>query len=335
MYVPFHTAENDITIIIKRLVGSKRWQHMQRAAEDGQHQALLQVDPNYTVILGSHGNRCLKIERNGNLCCMVCGVMLVTMVRWFFSSPSPSSPQVHDGIGARVTSGVFNSYWLDYDNGAITIGAGTPSAPLGMHRWVDPQPLQDLCFVGLSSWDKHVAYRNIKVGPCLAQVQQCMAPPPVHDTCPTLASIAIDCLVAHLAPDNVVPLLLLADLPLYDAERLRSAAIAYLAAHVEHVLQHVPHHLCKLSMVHMEQLLSHAALVCIGCFCVYSNVPPKLSSSIHIPSPHTDMRRVCCISMCIGMDWFCVGTTTPKHMSTSTSVCNIPDATTTTVIREL
>lgn len=43
---------------------------MQRA-EDGGHHAPPQVDPNYTIILGSHGNRCLKIERNGILCCMV------------------------------------------------------------------------------------------------------------------------------------------------------------------------------------------------------------------------------------------------------------------------
>lgn len=246
---------------------------MQRAAEDGHPApAPLQVDPNYTVILGSHGNRCLKIERNGSLCCMVGGwgtlsgdtLCLSGPHAFVVKTPPPLAVQVHDVIGARVTSGVFNSYWLDYDNGVITIGAGTPSAPLGMHRWVDPQPLQDLCFVGLSSWDKHVAYRNITVGPCLAELQQRMAPAPVHDACPTLASLAADCLIAHLAPDNVVPLLLLADLPLYDAERLRIAAIAYLAAHVEHVLRSVPHHLCRLSVVHMEQLLRHAALVGVG-----------------------------------------------------------------------
>lgn len=173
---------------------------------------------------------------------------------------------MHDVIGARVTGDVFSSYWLDYDNGAITIGAGTPSTPSGVHRWVDPQPLEGLRFVGLSSWDKHVAYRNISVGPCLADARRWgTAAPPLDDQAldhvPALVTLAAGALVAHLAPDSVVPLLVVADLPLAHAPRLREAALAFLAANAESVLRAVPHHLPRLSVVHVEEMLCHAELV--------------------------------------------------------------------------
>lgn len=170
-------------------------------------------------------------------------------------------------IGAHVTGDVFSSYWLDYDNGAITIGAGTPSTPSGMHRWVDPHPLDSLRFVGLSSWDKHVAYRNINVGPCLADARRWGAVAPsvdderARDHVPALATLAADALVTHLAPDSVVPLLVIADLPLANAPQLREAALAFLAANAESVLRAVPHHLPRLSVVHVEQMLCHAELV--------------------------------------------------------------------------
>lgn len=68
-------GENDATILLKPQPGSRRWQHLSAVprAEAGLHADAVGgvVESNYTIILGSHRNSCLKIEKNGELCCMV------------------------------------------------------------------------------------------------------------------------------------------------------------------------------------------------------------------------------------------------------------------------
>jgi hypothetical protein len=60
---------NDVTIILRPFPGGKRWQHLQRRAPGGDDAAGgggdLTVGENYTIILGSHRNSKLKIEKNG------------------------------------------------------------------------------------------------------------------------------------------------------------------------------------------------------------------------------------------------------------------------------
>jgi hypothetical protein len=62
---PLSVGENDVTIILKPFPGAKRWQHLQRqqGPAGGEHMA---VEQNYTIILGSHRNSKLKIEKNGD-----------------------------------------------------------------------------------------------------------------------------------------------------------------------------------------------------------------------------------------------------------------------------
>lgn len=57
-------GENDVTIILKPFPGAKRWQHLQRQ-QGPAGGAQFAVEQNYTVILGSHRNSKLKIEKNG------------------------------------------------------------------------------------------------------------------------------------------------------------------------------------------------------------------------------------------------------------------------------
>lgn len=57
-------GENDVTIIFKPFPGAKRWQHLQRQQGPAGGEQLA-VEANYTVILGSHRNSKLKIEKNG------------------------------------------------------------------------------------------------------------------------------------------------------------------------------------------------------------------------------------------------------------------------------
>lgn len=57
------TGENDVTVIFKSEASGRRWQHL--AGPGTQQQG---VERNYTLILGSHRNTCIRIEKDGQLC---------------------------------------------------------------------------------------------------------------------------------------------------------------------------------------------------------------------------------------------------------------------------
>jgi hypothetical protein len=56
-------GDNDVTVLFKAVAGAKRWQPLARPRDGGGGAA--SVEDNYTVILGSHRNSCLKFEKNG------------------------------------------------------------------------------------------------------------------------------------------------------------------------------------------------------------------------------------------------------------------------------
>lgn len=61
-----------MTVLLKPQAGSRRWQHAVGGPrpEEGAGRAS-PVESNYTIILGSHRNSCLKFEKDGEICCMV------------------------------------------------------------------------------------------------------------------------------------------------------------------------------------------------------------------------------------------------------------------------
>ncbi len=62
------SGDSDATVILKPAPGSRRWQHI--STQMGAHAAPVdrQTERNYTVILGSHRNTRLKVEKDGQLC---------------------------------------------------------------------------------------------------------------------------------------------------------------------------------------------------------------------------------------------------------------------------
>lgn len=97
-------GETDVTLIFRPTPGTKRLQPLQRSpqpspapyrqplqraqpAAAGQQDARAtpsstsglvgDAEPNYTVILGSHRNSCLKIEKNGTTVRQVCCIVLL------------------------------------------------------------------------------------------------------------------------------------------------------------------------------------------------------------------------------------------------------------------
>ncbi|XP_052202275.1 BTB/POZ domain-containing protein At2g30600 [Diospyros lotus] len=121
-------AHNDVTVVFRENVGSQHY-HYKR-----------DNSPHYTVILGSHRNRRLKIEVSGKTVVDAAGVGL-------------------------CCSSAFQSYWISIYDGLISIGKGRYPFQNLVFQWLDSNPNCSVQYVGLSSWDKHVGYRNVNVLP--------------------------------------------------------------------------------------------------------------------------------------------------------------------------
>nr|AXY97686.1 BTB domain-containing protein [Populus tomentosa] len=121
-------AHNDVTVVFRENVGSQHY-HYKR-----------DNSPHYTVILGSHRNRRLKIEVDGK-----------TVVD-------------EEGV-ALCCSSMFQSYWISIYDGLISVGKGRYPFQNLVFQWLDSNPNCSVRYVGLSSWDKHVGYRNVNVLP--------------------------------------------------------------------------------------------------------------------------------------------------------------------------
>lgn len=121
-------AHNDVTVIFREQVGSQHY-HYKR-----------DNSPHYTVILGSHRNRRLKIEVDGETKVDAAGIGL-------------------------CCSSSFQSYWISIYDGLISIGKGRYPFQNLVFQWLDSNPNCNVQYIGLSSWDKHVGYRNVNVLP--------------------------------------------------------------------------------------------------------------------------------------------------------------------------
>ncbi|KNA06189.1 hypothetical protein SOVF_183290 [Spinacia oleracea] len=121
-------ARNDVTVVFRENVGSRHYHYKTDSS------------PHYTVVLGSHRNRRLKIEVDGKAVVDV------------------------EGVGL-CSSAAFQSYWISIYDGLICIGNGRYPFQNVVFQWLDSNPNCNVQYVGLSSWDKHVGYRNVNVLP--------------------------------------------------------------------------------------------------------------------------------------------------------------------------
>lgn len=119
-------ARNDITLIFRENEGSRHY-HYKRDSS-----------PHYTVILGSHRNRRLRIEVDGKTVVDVAGAGL-------------------------CCSSSFQCYWICIYDGLISIGKGKYPFQNIVFQWLDSNPKYNVQYIGLCSWDKHVGYRNVNV----------------------------------------------------------------------------------------------------------------------------------------------------------------------------
>ena len=81
-------------------------------------------------------------------------------------------PQVKDIPEMQLTSADFRQFWIEYDQGTFTIGAGAPGCTEYI-KWEDSDPIDGIRHVGLAAWDKFMAYRNIKSSATLEHAPMC------------------------------------------------------------------------------------------------------------------------------------------------------------------
>lgn len=157
-------GETDAAVIFKPTPGSKRWQHIAREGSNAEAQQLTTED-NYCVILGSHRNSSLKVEKCGIQCAMVRMLSqkksrLHYKGRGSCSDLCPHPLQVQNVQEFQLSATKFQRFWINFDHGAFSIGTGLPGSP-SLFSWKDPSPTAGTRHIGLAAWDKFVAYRNI------------------------------------------------------------------------------------------------------------------------------------------------------------------------------
>ncbi|RCV19754.1 hypothetical protein SETIT_4G001000v2 [Setaria italica] len=126
------SAHNDVTLVFRHHPGSHHYHYK------------MDTSRHYTVILGSHRNKRLRIQVDGATVADVAAPGL-------------------------CCSNSFQAFWITICDGLITIGQGRHPNTNLLFQWLDPDPNPDVQYVGLSSWDKHVGYRNISILPAAPQ----------------------------------------------------------------------------------------------------------------------------------------------------------------------
>jgi Farnesoic acid 0-methyl transferase len=174
-----------------------------------------------------------------------------------------SCAQVSNVPGTKLSGSEFLRFWVSYSAGSISVGTGAPGAQPPCYTWRDPTPEASIQHVGLSSWDHHVAYRNIQISEPLEVPAPAAASP---DACPASAvgSLQDQCMAMlqrSLSVACVCTVLSMADVMRPAADVLRDAAIAFLAEHLPEVLAADAPGLQALSFDCMLDVLSNSALV--------------------------------------------------------------------------
>ena len=156
---------------------------------------------NYTVIIGSHRNSCVKIEKNGVVVCQV----QTRGGQGYGASPSPSpspagsaaSSPIKGALNAsllhpmQLDPHVFRTFWVSYGHGEIRIGHGAgfgdeqgafcawkdveagveagvgagieAGVEAGVEGATEGDTKAPVRQVGLSAWNTHVGYGNVHV----------------------------------------------------------------------------------------------------------------------------------------------------------------------------
>ncbi|KAL3139743.1 hypothetical protein ABBQ38_004048 [Trebouxia sp. C0009 RCD-2024] len=235
-------GENDATVILKASPGSKRWQHYVRDNQGAAHLGNLHTDSNYTIIIGSHRNSCLKFEKDLVLC-----------------------HQADNVPGSKLSGDAFTRFWISYSQGTITVGLGEPGPDSCHYSWTDTSPIPDLKHVGLSTWDKHVGYKQIQMRPAVslhAPLAQQKADTEPQRGAHSLRWLCRQSIEQHLDTHNLCSILYGVEVLAPALDQMKEPLLSCLADHLEQVVESDPKGFCSLPCTCLLDLLSRPGLAC-------------------------------------------------------------------------
>lgn len=109
----------------------------------------------YVLVFGGYGNQKSVIVKDGD----------------------PSNP-IHEARGSLANPADKNKFWIDYhSDGRIRAGKGNPEEQDLIFDFTDPQPKQNVKYVGFGGWDQQINFSSITVsdipsgGPVLLQTR--------------------------------------------------------------------------------------------------------------------------------------------------------------------
>ena len=165
----------------------------------------------------------------------------------------------HDDVSeAQLDSHRFKAFWLNLAGGLLSVGAGSPGAGAVLLQLPVPVASGPL-FVGLHSWDTHVAYRCITMQEPLATAH---LQPPFVPRPGSLLAASFAQLERNLQPRNAAAALCCLAQRWGPASPAWSASVAVAARNLLALLQHAPQRWCQLPPVAIKHIYAHGD-VCV------------------------------------------------------------------------
>ena len=66
----------------------------------------------------------------------------------------------------------FKKFWINFNNGSISLGTGEFIKENEFLKWQDPYPIKNIKYIGISSGNDDITYRSINVGPPLEEAEK-------------------------------------------------------------------------------------------------------------------------------------------------------------------
>ena len=182
----------------------------------------------------------------------------------FQSSRPQYNVQADNVPGSKLSGDVFTRFWISYSQGTITVGLGEPGPDSCHYSWTDTSPIPDLKHVGLSTWDKHVGYKQIQMRPAVSLhtpfAQQKANTEPLRGA-QSLRWLCRQSIEQHLDTHNLCSILHGVEVLAPALDQMKEPLVACLADNLEQVVQGDPDGFCSLPCACLMDLLSYPGLV--------------------------------------------------------------------------
>lgn len=165
---------------------------------------------------------------------------------------------------SKLSGDAFTRYWISYSKGTITVGIGEPSPDSCHYSWTDSSPIPNLKHVGLSTWDKHVGYKQIQMRPAISLhtplAEQQADPQPLRGA-QSLKWLCRQSVEQHLDTHNLCSILHGVEVLAPALDEMKEPLMTCLADNLEQVVDLDPDGFCSLPCTSLMDFLSRPGLV--------------------------------------------------------------------------